>query len=162
MTHFGTFLATRSSEEVFNVVADPQRFAALMPDFESMSIQDATHFTLRISIAVGQISGHVNLAMELREAMRPSHVEYRGEGIVAGSQLSFAMRFDIAPLGTATQVNWRGELTVDGMLAFMAGSMIESMGRRNFELMAERLQNGLREEATTTDPILDRGPVSRP
>ena len=151
MNHSGTFVTTRSAEEVFDLVANPQRFSPLLPDFESMSIQDATHFIMRIAIEVGQIHGHVNLAMELREAVRPDHVEYRGQGIVAGSELNFAMQFHLAALGTATEVSWRGEVSVDGMLAFMTGSMIESMGRRNFELMAERLQSGLRESATSSD-----------
>ena len=149
MIHSGTFLTTRTAERVFDLIADPQRFAPLLPDFESMSIQDATHFSMRIAIAIGQISGRVNLAMELRDAVRPSRVEYRGEGIVAGSQLTFAMQFRLAPAETATEVCWQGEVSVEGMLA-MAGSTIESMGRRNFELMAERLRNSLGEEAPTS------------
>ena len=99
-------LTTRSAEEVFDLVADPQRFAPLLPDFESIAIQDATHFTMRIVIAVGQISGHANLAMELREPVRPSRVEYRGQGIVAGSQLTFALQFAISPAGGGN----RGEM----------------------------------------------------
>ena len=153
MNHSGTFVTTRSAEEVFDLVADLHRFAPLLPDFESMSVLDATHFSLRIAIAVGQISGHINLAMELREATRPSRVEYRGQGIVAGSELTFAMQFYIAPSEAATQVNWQCEVSVDGRLAFMAGSMIESMGRRNFALMAERLQDGLREGSTSASRL---------
>jgi uncharacterized protein len=159
MNHSGTFVTTRSAEEVFDLVADPQRFAPLLPDFESMSVQDATHFTMRIAIAVGQISGHVNLAMELREAARPSRVAYRGQGIVAGSELTFAMQFDITPSEAATQVDWQGEVSVDGMLAFMAGSTIASMGRKNFALMAQRLQEGLGADTSSTNSLApDPGP----
>ncbi len=125
-----------------------------------MAIQDAKHFSMRIAIAIGQIRGHANLAMELREAVRPSHVEYRGEGIVAGSQLNFAMQFAIGRSDEATEVNWQGEVSVDGMLALMGGGMLESMGRRNFELMAERLQDKLRELPTNViDPPPDPGLV---
>jgi carbon monoxide dehydrogenase subunit G len=159
MNHSGTFVTTRSAEEVFEVVADPRRFAPLQPDFESMSVTDATHFSMRIAIAVGQISGHVNLAMELRGALRPTRVEYHGQGIVAGSELTFAMQFHIVPLETATQVNWQGEVSVDGMLAFMAGSTIEEMGRKNFASMAERLQDGLGADTTSTSHLApDPGP----
>jgi carbon monoxide dehydrogenase subunit G len=152
MNHSGTFLTPRGAEYVFDLVADPQRFAPLLPDFESMSIQDATHFTLRIVIAVGQMSGHVNLAMELCDAARPEHVEYRGQGIVAGSQLTFAMSFQLARSGEATEINWQGEVSVDGMVALMAGSMIDELGRRNLDAVAEQLQNKLRENATTGNP----------
>lgn len=153
MNHSGTFVTTRSAEEVFDLLADPQRFAVLLPDFESMTIEDATHFTLRIAIMVGQIRGHANLAMELREVARPNRVHYSGQGMVAGSQLNFALQFDIAPTVQATEVNWQGEVSVDGMLALMAGGLIEPMGRRTFGLMAERLQNGLGEDAASSSDL---------
>jgi carbon monoxide dehydrogenase subunit G len=161
MNHSGTFLTNRSAEEVFDLAADPQRFAPLLPDFESLSVQDATHFTLRITIAVGQISGHASLAMELCVAQRPSRIEYRGQGIVAGSQLIIAMQFQIGSVGPATQVSWQGEVSVDGMLAMMAGGVIESMGRKNFEATAERLQDELHaNSAPIRDLPLDSEPIS--
>ena len=149
MNHSGTFLTTRSVEQVFGVVAEPQRFAPLFPDFESMSVEDATHFTMRITIAVGQVHGHVNLAMELREAARPGRVKYQGQGALAGSQLNFAMQFSIAPGAEATEVSWQGEVSIDGMLALMAGSTIDELGRRNLDLMAQQLENKLGQDTTT-------------
>jgi len=159
MNHSGTFITARSPEEVFDLLAEPQRFAPLLPDFESMLAQDATHFNLRITIAVAQINGHANLAMELHEAVRPSRVEYSGQGIVAGSQLNFNLQFDIAASEEATTVNWRGEFSLDGMLALMAGHLLEPMGRRNFELMAERIQNGLRETSLDDPPPVPAPPA---
>ena len=161
MNHSGTFLTNRTAEEVFDIVADPQRFAPLLPDFESISVRDTTRFTLRIKIVVGQISGHANLDMELCAAERPSRVEYRGQGIVAGSQLLFAMQFQLRCGGTETQVSWQGQVSVDGMLAMMAGAVIDSMGRRNLEETVERLQHELvANRATVQDLPPDSGPSS--
>ena len=101
---------------------------------------------------MGQIRGHVNLAMELREAARPGRVEYRCQGIVAGCQLTFAMQFQIGPQRDATEVRWQGEVSVDGMLAFMAGGTIDELGRRNLDMMAEQLQDKLR-EGTAADAV---------
>ena len=151
MTHSGSFLTSRSTEEVFDLLANPERFAPLLPDFESMSLQDPTRFTVRIVIAVAQINGHANLAMELREAVPPSLVEYLGVGIVAGSQLNLRLRFHLAPSDDMTAVNWQGEFLLDGMLALMAGSLIEPMGRKHFDLMAERLRNSLRPVGSPAD-----------
>jgi carbon monoxide dehydrogenase subunit G len=159
MNQSGTFLTSRTAEEVFDLLADPQRFAALLPDFESLSIQDASHFTLRIKIVIGQISGHANLDMELCAAEGPSRVEYRGQGIVAGSQLVFAMRFQLGSVGSGTHVSWQGEVSVDGMLAMMAGGVIDSMGRRNFEATVERLQDELLANRAT---VQDLPPASGP
>ncbi len=157
MNHSGMFLASRSAEVVFDLLSDPQRFAPLLPDFESMLAEDATHFTVRIAIAVGQINGYANLAMELCEAALPSRVEYRGQGIVAGSQLNLNLQFDIAPSDNGAAVSWRGEFSLNGMLALMAGHLLEPMGRRNFQRMAERIQNELREIAA-----VDLSPAPEP
>jgi carbon monoxide dehydrogenase subunit G len=161
MNHSGTFLTNRTVEEVFDLVADPQRFAPLLPGFDSISSQDATHFNLRIKIVIGQISGYATLAMELCAGDRPSRVEYRGRGVVAGSQLIFAMQFQLRCGGTETQVNWQGQVSVDGMLVMMAGDAIDSMGRRNLEEAVERLQNELLASRTTLQDLPpDSGPSS--
>jgi uncharacterized protein len=151
MTHCGTFLTNRGADEVFDLLANPKRFAPLLPDFESMSVQDEAHFTVRIVIAVGEIAGHASLAMELRQASRPSNVEYTGDAMIAGSPLTLRLRFQIASSNEMTEVTWQGEFSLDGMLALMAGELVDSMGRQNFERMAEDIQNALREEALTAD-----------
>jgi carbon monoxide dehydrogenase subunit G len=85
--------------------------------------------------------------MELREAKRPDTVEYRGQGVVAGSQLTFAMGFRLTRSEQATEVSWQGEVSVDGMVALMAGGMIDELGRRNLDAVAEQLENRLRDNA---------------
>ena len=139
----GTIPTPRSPEAVFDLLANPECFAPLLPDYESMSVDDPTHFTVTIVIAVAQIHGKASLAMELREALQPSLVEYRGQAIVAGSQLNLELRFHISPTGSTTEVRWQGEFSLDGMLAFIAGSMIEPMGRKHFDRMAARLADSL-------------------
>ena len=151
MTHSGTFLIPRSADDVFDLVANPESFAPLLPNYESMSMQDATHFALRIAVAVGQINGHATLAMELIEAARPFLAEYRGQGTIAGSQLNLRIEFQITAEAEATEVRWLGEVTLDAMMALLAGNLLEAMGRSNFDLMAERLHDRLR-DATSGSP----------
>jgi carbon monoxide dehydrogenase subunit G len=153
MTYYGTFLTNRDADEVFDLLANPARFAPLLPDFESMSVQDEAHFTVRIVIAVGEISGHANLAMELRQALRPSDVEYTGKAVIAGSPLETSIRFRIASFDGMTEVTWQGEFSLDGMLARMAGVLVDSMGRKNFERMAEHIQNALGDEMVTDEAV---------
>ncbi|MGA9564171.1 MAG: SRPBCC domain-containing protein [Candidatus Korobacteraceae bacterium] len=158
MTHDGTFFAKRSADEVFDLLANPERFAPLLPDFESMSVQDEARFTVQIVIAVGEINGHANLAMELRQAVRPSDVEYIGEATIAGSPLELKLRFRIASFEGMTEVTWQGEFSLDGMLALMVGGLVDSMGRKNFERMAERVQNALRDEELTGETFPNPAP----
>jgi uncharacterized protein len=158
MIHYGTFLTERSADEVFDLLANPERFAPLLPNFESMSLQDETHFTVRIVIAVGEIRGHANLAMELREAVPPSDVKYAGQGTVVGSVLDLKLRFRLTPAAEMTEVTWEGEFSLDGMPALMAVGLIQSMGSKNFERMAENLQNALHTENVTGDKRTDLTP----
>ena len=143
MLHSGTFVVERTADEVFDLLANPERFAPLMPDFESMSMQDASHFTLRTAIALGSMQGHANLAMELSEAERPSRIGYSGEAIVAGGPLRLTVRFSLVPEGATTLVIWQGEVMLGGSLAFLAGSLLETIGRQNLERMAERIRGNL-------------------
>jgi uncharacterized protein len=148
MTHSGMLLTPHSAEDVFALVANPERFAPLLPNYESMSMLDATHFALRIVVTVGQIDGHVLLPMELVAAARPFRVEYRGQGTVAGSELYLGIGFQIAAEAEATEVRWQGEVTLEGTLAVMAGNLLETIARRNFDLMAERVHDALREASS--------------
>ena len=153
MTHSGSFSVTRSPEEVFDLLSNPEWFAPVMPDFESMAIHDATHFTMRTAIAIGQIKGHATLAMELLRSSRPGRVEYRGSATIASSSLSLAIEFQIDPRDEMTDVSWRGEVTLDGRVPLMAGALAETIGRQNFGRMAENLQVSLHRgtDDTSTD-----------
>ena len=117
-----------------------------MPDFESMTLQDATHFTMRTVFAMGEIKGHANLAMELLPPSQENRVEYRGGATIAGGPLRLAIGFQLTPRGEMTEVNWQGDVTLGGMLAMMAGTLLDTMGRQNFDRMSERLQIRLQPE----------------
>ena len=71
--------------------------------------------------------------------------------MVAGSQLRMSLQFRMAPAATSTEVSWQGEFSLDGGLAFLAGSLIEPMGRKHFDRMAERFRNALNPPEPTPD-----------
>ncbi len=152
MIHSGVFRVRRTTDEVFDLLSNPERFAPVMPDFESMSLLDATHFTMRTVIAIGEIKGHANLAMELLQAERPSRVEYRGMATIAGSPLRLAIDFQISANEEMTDVAWQGEVKLEGMLAMIGGTLVGTVGRENFERMGENLQIRLRR-----DPVAASG-----
>ena len=155
MTHSGIFQVACSASDVFRLLASPERFAPLLPDYESMVMLDGTRFSLRTVIAIGEISGHANLAMELKQAAPHSLVEYGGEGVIAGGRLKFGICFQIAAKEPSTEVSWRGEVNLDGMLTMLAGRLLETMGRTNFEAIAERVQQQLMEGNTPVQPDPD-------
>ena len=145
MIHSGTFVVRCDAGRAFDLLSAPERFAPLLPDFESMAMQDATHFTMRSVFSIGRINGHIDSAMELAEAIRPERIRYRGQGTVASSPLSFELEFRITPAGEMTEVRWQGEVKLSGSLAFMVGDLLDGMSRQNFERTAESLRVRLQE-----------------
>jgi uncharacterized protein len=151
MTHSGSFSISRSPEEVFALLSKPEWFAAAMPDFESITIQDATHFTMRTAFALGEIKGHTNLAMELCRLSPPNRVEYCGLATIAGGPLRLAIDFQLEAQNGTTEVSWQGDVKLGGMLAKMAGTLLDTVGRRNFGRMAENLQARLHRDSVDAD-----------
>lgn len=139
----GEFTTPRAPEEVFEFLSDPNRFGPLLPDFQSMTMQDATHFTVKVKVGVGNIRGSAEIKMELSEAVKPLRAQYKGQGTAVGSQVTVSAGFDLSALTEGTKVVWQGETSVFGKLASMAGGMLEPLGRKNIQKLIEGLQKVL-------------------
>jgi carbon monoxide dehydrogenase subunit G len=145
ITFSGEFDTPRTPEEVFDFLSDPNQFAPLLPDFQSMSMQDPTHFTVKVRVGVGNIRGTAEIKMELAEAVKPQRAQYKGQGTAVGSQVTVTAGFDLQPNGESTRVLWQGEAGVFGKLASMAGGMLEPLGRKNIQKLIDGLQKALSE-----------------
>ena len=110
----GEFEVKRKPEEVYDFLTDPKRFAPLLPDFQSMSMQDATHFTVKVNVGISYIKGAADVKMELTQAERPRRAQYKGQGSVAGGNVSLTARFGLSPVGDGKKVVWQGEAQLFG------------------------------------------------
>jgi len=164
----GEFTTLRTPEEVFDFLSDPNRFGPLLPDFQSMSMQDATHFTVKVKVGVGNIRGSAEIQMELSEAVKPLRAQYKGQGSAVGSRVTVSAGFDLSALPEGTKVAWQGETSVFGKLASMAGGMLEPVGKKNIQKLIDGLQKALtwppalvasRETQSAAPPT---APVERP
>src|ERR1700676_4436675 len=114
ITFSGEFTSPRTPNEVYDFLSDAAKFGPLLPHFESMSVEDATHFTVKVSVAVGAIHGSAELKMELAEAVRPTRAQYKGTGNAMGSQIVINAGFDLSPVAEGTKVAWQGEAGISG------------------------------------------------
>jgi uncharacterized protein len=144
----GEFATPRTPEEVFEFLSDPNKFAPLLPDFQSMTMHDETHFTVKVKVGVGNIKGSAEIKMELAETVKPHRAHYKGQGTAVGSQVTVSAGFDLEPNGDSTRVLWQGETSVFGKLASMAGGMLEPLGRKNIQKLIDGLQKALSEPLT--------------
>ena len=138
-----TFEAHPSPEEVYGFLTDPQRFCPLLPDFQSMSVQDATHFTVKLNVGISHIRGVADVKMELTKAEQPKRAEYKGQGSMAGGSVNITAGFELEPAGAGTRVVWKGEAQVFGRIISMAGGLLEPLARKNIEKLIDVLKQAL-------------------
>ena len=139
----GEFEVKKQPEEVFEFLTDPNRFAPLLPEFQGLSVQDPTHFTVKVNVGISHIKGTANVKMELAEANRPVRAEYKGQGAVAGGNVTMIAGFDLAPATEGTKVAWKGEAQIFGRLTSVAGGLLEPLGKKQVQKLIDGLQAAL-------------------
>ena len=140
----GNFEAQKTPEQVYEFLTDPNRFAPLLPEFKGMSVQDPTHFTVKVNVGVSYIKGTADVKMELTQAERPTRAQYKGQGSVAGGNVSLIAGFDLAPNANGTNVAWQGEAQIFGRLTSVAGGLLEPLGKKNVQKLIDGLQAALK------------------
>jgi carbon monoxide dehydrogenase subunit G len=139
----GEFQVKKSPEEVYDFLTDPHRFAPLLPEFQNVTVLDASHFSVKLNVGVSYIKGTADVKMELSEGDRPRRAQYKGQGSVAGGNMSMISGFDLTPASDGTKVNWQGEAQVFGRLASVAGGLLEPLGKKQIQKLIDGLQAAL-------------------
>ncbi len=139
----GEFEVKRKPEEVYDFLTDPNRFAPLLPEFQSVSVLDPTHFGVKVNVGISYIKGTADVAMELAQANRPLRAQYKGKGAVAGGNVTMIAGFDLAPVDSGTKVNWQGEAQIFGRLTSVAGGLLEPLGKKQIQKLIDGLQAAL-------------------
>jgi carbon monoxide dehydrogenase subunit G len=140
----GEFEVKRTPEEVYDFLTDPKKFGPLLPDFQNMSVQDATHFTVKVNVGISYIKGTADVKMQLAEAERPKRALYKGQGSVAGGNVSLTAGFNLAAANGGTKVAWQGEAQIFGRLTSVAGGLLEPLGKKNVQKLIDGLQAALK------------------
>ncbi len=139
----GEFEVKKKPEEVYDFLIDPNKFAPLLPEFQAVTVQDATHFTVKVNVGISYIKGAADVKMELAEAQRPQRAQYKGRGSMAGGNVTVIAGFDLTPVAGGTKVNWQGEAQIFGSLASVAGGLLEPLGKKQVQKLIDGLQAAL-------------------
>jgi carbon monoxide dehydrogenase subunit G len=98
---------------------------------------------VKVNVGVSYIKGAANVKMELAEAQRALRAQYKGQGSVAGGNVTMIAGFDLAPVDSGTKVNWQGEAQVFGRLTSVAGGLLEPLGKKQIQKLIDGLQAAL-------------------
>ena len=140
----GEFEVKKTPEEVYDFLTDPKKFAPLLPDFQGMTQQDDTHFAVKVKVGVSYIRGVAEVKLHLEEGDRPKRAQYKGQGTVAGGNVSLTAGFDLSTVDSGTKVAWKGEAQVFGRLTSVAGGLLEPLGKKNVKKLIDGLQAALK------------------
>jgi carbon monoxide dehydrogenase subunit G len=146
----GAFEVQRKPEEVYNFLTDPNKFAPLLPEFQGVAVQDAEHFTVKVNVGISYIKGVADVKLHLAESQRPTRAQYKGQGSVAGGNVSMVAGFDLTAAGDGTKVIWQGEAQVFGRLTSVAGGLLEPLGKKQVQKLIDGLQAALHSAAGST------------
>ncbi len=139
----GEFRVSRKREEVYEFLTDPQRFAPLLPDFESMTRQNERVYAVNVKVGIAHIRGTASVQLCLAEAEPSRRAVYQGKGSVAGGTVNLTAGFELENDGQGTRVTWKGEAQVFGPLVSVAGGLLEPLARKNIQKLVDGLQRAL-------------------
>src|SRR5256886_6434934 len=104
----GEFEVQRKPDDVYDFLTDPKKFAPLLPDFQGMTQQDDTHFVVKVTVGISYIKGTAEVKMQLAEAERPKRALYKGQGTVAGGNVSLTAGVFFLSFGDGDEGGWEG------------------------------------------------------
>ncbi|HEX4542014.1 MAG TPA: SRPBCC domain-containing protein [Candidatus Acidoferrum sp.] len=140
----GDFTVKKTPDEVYNFLADPNRFCPLLPDFQSMEIVDSKNFLVKLSVGISHIRGIAAVKMTLVDEQRPKQAVYEGKGEVPGGSATIRAQFQLEELpGGQTKVIWSGQSSVLGRVISLAGGLLEPLGKKNVQKLIDGLQKAL-------------------
>lgn len=145
----GDFEVQRTPDEVYAFLTDPNRFAPLLPEYRGVTVEGPEHFTVQVSVGISHIRGIANVKMHLQEATPPTHAQYKGQGTVAGGNVSVIATFDLTPANSGTRVAWQGEAQIFGRLTSVGAGVLEPLGRKQVKKLIDGLQSALQNAAPT-------------
>ncbi len=122
------FTVSAAPEAVWDFLLDPTREAPNLPGCESVEIEDATTYKVRLTVKVGFLSTTQSFKVEIVESDRPRHLVSlaRGEDRKLASQVEVRNTLDLAPAaGTGTLVRYRSEVRVLGRLGSVGDAVMK-------------------------------------
>src|SRR4029077_9592911 len=96
------------------------------------------------NVGISYIKGAADVKMELTEGQPAQRAQYKGQGSMAGGNVTVVAVFDLAAVESGTKVNWKGEAQVFGRLTSVAGGLLEPLGKKQVQKLIDSLQTALK------------------
>ncbi|MDA4124713.1 MAG: carbon monoxide dehydrogenase subunit G [Thaumarchaeota archaeon] len=145
MHYEGTFDASVPKEELFEFVTDPAQIIAILPGVEQSRVTDRNHFFVKARVGAGPLRGSIgmNFTTTGKKKDTSAKIVGRGEGMQSVVDLTLTMSLEDAPSGS--RARWSADAKVGGLLASVAGRLIEGIADGYIKQVTENLRRKVTE-----------------
>lgn len=145
MHYEGTIEAPIPRDEFYAFVTDPTEIITILPDVEQSRVEDRDHFFVKAKVGAGPLRGTVTMNFAMTEKKKDSSVKLtgHGEGIQSVVDLTLTMSLEDAPKGS--RARWSADAKVGGLLAGVAGRLVESLADSYIRRITENLRKKVAE-----------------
>ncbi len=153
----GEFTVPAPRAQAYALLADPRKFAPLLPTYKSLEVKDERTADVTVQVGVGKIRGSAVVTLTLDGEECPRRAAYIGKGKLMGSAFDMITSFDLedTPDG-GTRVKWVGDLNMFGKLVALAGGLIRPIAKKDINRLIAAIQAGLSpDEAVGVSDVAD-------
>jgi uncharacterized protein len=144
-------------DRVFAALVDPAVLEKCIPGCEQMEKTAENQYKAKLTAGVGPVKGSFNATISLEQITPPEHyklmVEGKGQpGFVKGSG-----ELDLKEAGTATEIQYTGEVSVGGLIASVGQRMIQSTANLLAGRFFKALESEVKSAESAAEPNLSTG-----
>jgi len=126
----GSHLLPGTPEQVWAFLNDPLRLAKCLPGCERLEPDGPDRYKAAVKFALAAISGQYAGSLELAEKKRPRSLRMKIEGKGVPGFMKGEGDLELIDKRGQTEVHYRGEAQVGGMIAAVGQRMIDAAARR--------------------------------
>lgn len=140
MHYEGTIDATVPKEKFYEFISDPSRIITIIPGVEQTRISDSDHFFVKAKVGAGSLRGSIGMNFTLAEKRKGKSAKLvgHGEGMQGFVDLTLVVDLEDAPHGSRGR--WSADARVGGLLASVAGRLIEGIAGSYIKQITENLR----------------------
>ena len=121
---------SRSKNDVWSFINDPNSVAPCLPDVVDYQIKDDRHFDATVGVAVGPVRGRFKFKIELDPQNDGEHMDLKISGGGLGSVVDLVANADVTGDTTATTLDWKASASMRGPVATVGGRILEAQAQR--------------------------------
>jgi carbon monoxide dehydrogenase subunit G len=128
-------------DRVFAMLLDPEVLKRTLTGCEDFIPTGADAFCIKMSAGIGGVRGRAEGEVLVKESRPPEHFRLAMKGKGVGSFVEGWVTIDLAEANGETQIEYRGEAALGGLITVVGNSMIDRVVRKVLRDFFERLKN---------------------